>query len=114
MKPSSFGSLLLSLVLIADVFAWSACARRGAIHPRPLVPVTGLVAQGGGPPFIRAAIIRALQARRYTVHAESGQQIIASYERGRHYLQIAVDYEATAFHIQAVEVDGMTERHYDR
>lgn len=107
--------LVLALATFLAVLVAGCGARRvRAVVAGELPPVTGLVAQGGGPPYVRAAVIRALQERRYTVAQESGQQIVAQYERGRHYLQVVITYDATAFHIQPLQALGLNERHYAR
>jgi hypothetical protein len=105
---------LLASCSLLLAFLAAGCGARQRIDAANVDPTTGLVAQSGGPPMIRAAVIRALGARRYQVYDESGQQIVATYERGRHFLQVTITYDATSFHIAPAQIEGMNERHWAR
>jgi hypothetical protein len=60
--------------------------------PRGPDPVTVLVEPAREPALVRAAVSRALVARRYVVESEDAQRILARYTHGEAFLRIAVDY----------------------
>ena len=94
--------LVSSLVLVLSACR-STCGPHGSAHRDH---VAGLA--GGRHALRRAAIVTALRERRYRVESESGNQIIAVYERGRHTLRVAVVYDERSFvitHIDSVGLD---------
>ena len=66
-----------------------------------------LIAEAQEPYMIRAAVVRALQARRYVAEADVPGRIIARYESGGMWFRVAVDYSPTQFQINYIDSAGL-------
>ncbi|MCB9596857.1 MAG: hypothetical protein H6719_29310 [Sandaracinaceae bacterium] len=92
-----------ALILVLAVAGAAACG--GAIPLNPTSPV--LLTSETDPTELRAAIIRALEARRYTTESEEPGAITARYQRGGTMLRLRFDYSATDYRITYLESTGL-------
>jgi hypothetical protein len=72
--------------------------------PPPNDPV--LIANPEPPAEVRAAVVRALQDRRFITEQEEGGRITARHERGEMMLRVAVDYDGARYAVRLLASSG--------
>lgn len=96
-----------SFVLLLAVLGAAACGR-GIVPLNPTTPV--LLQTQADPTALRAAIIRALEARSYTTESEEPGAIVARYQHRGTMLRLRFDYSATDYRITYLESTGLDHR----
>ena len=120
MFTSTRSSTLARVALV--VLVLTGCGR-GVVPLSTTTPV--LLAAQTDPELLRAAIVRALDARRFTTESETPGRIVARMSSRGQMLGLAVDYSATDYRITYLDSQGlgyrvgadgqaMISRHYDR
>ena len=66
-----------------------------------------LIATAQEPYLVRAAVVRALAARRYAAENEKPGQIIAKYERGDIWYRVQIDYSPTQYEVTYLDSGGL-------
>lgn len=92
------------LVIALALFGAVACGR-GAVPLNTTTPV--LLQSQQEPDALRAALVRALDARRYTTERELPGQIVARFQHRGQMLRVQIDYGPTEYRISYVESTGM-------
>ena len=90
-------------LLVFAALSMIACGR--SVPLRATTPV--LLQQQSGPQVLRAAIVRALQARRYTMESEQPGMLVASYQRRGQTLRVQLDYDASNYRITYLDSTGL-------
>jgi hypothetical protein len=91
-------------LLALSFLALSACSY-GSVPVNQARPV--LIANAQEPYMIRAAIVRALDARRFTAEADAPGRVVARYVNGDRWFRVNVDYSTTQFTVSYVDSGGM-------
>ncbi len=94
MHRSTFAPLTRAAFALALLLA--GCAPR-LVSVGP--PRGGMVTQTENPQDVRAALARALEARRFTIESESEGQLIARLDHGGRSLRVRVEYDAESYRI---------------
>ncbi len=93
------------LVLALALLGAAACGRRGSV---PMVTTTPVLLQSANDPAaLRAAIVRALEARRFTTEAENPGQIVASYQNRGQFLRLQIDYGPSEYRLTYLDSAGL-------
>jgi hypothetical protein len=66
-----------------------------------------LIATAQEPYLLRAAVVRALAARRFAAENEKPGQIIAKYERGGIWFRVQIDYSPTQYQVTYLDSGGL-------
>ncbi|MBX3273906.1 MAG: hypothetical protein KF729_26845 [Sandaracinaceae bacterium] len=104
MKRTTVARALLITLALASA---TACGR-GAVALRTETPV--LLQAAADPAALRAAIVRALEARRYTTESEEPGAIVARMSQRGTMLRVRVDYSGTDYRITYLESEGLEHR----
>jgi len=96
--------LLFSACALTIALALPGC---GTSYTSSRVADPTLMATAHSPAEVRAAIIRAMENRKFTAKAEEPGQIFAKYERGDQRLEVAIEYSETQYRVKYVSSDGM-------
>src|ERR1700733_6323277 len=83
-----------------------ACSR--PLHPAE-EPHVQLIAESYAPAEIRAAMIRALDLRKFVAEKEEEGHITARFQRSDHSAHIVVDYSPTQFGVRYLDSTGLGE-----
>ncbi|MCA9608526.1 MAG: hypothetical protein KC619_23135, partial [Myxococcales bacterium] len=94
-------------LIVAAVLGAAACGR-GIVPLNPTTPV--LLQSQADPAELRAAIIRALEARRYTTESEEPGVLVARLQNRGVMLRLRLDYSPTDYRITYLESTGLDHR----
>lgn len=95
---------LFSAAALTLAFALSGCGTNFA-STRSADPV--LMANAHSPAEVRAAVIRAMDFRKFTARGEEPGLIVAKYERGDQRVVVAIEYSATQYTVRYVSSEGL-------
>ena len=88
------------------VLLFGACSY--AVHPVEQ-PHVQLIAESYGPAEIRAALIRAMERRKFTAEKEEEGRITAHFQKSDRSLRVVVEYTPTQFGVRYVDSAGFGE-----
>ncbi len=86
------------------LFAASGC---GTSYSSTRVADPVLIARSSAPSEVRAAIVRAMEARRFTPKSEEPGRIVARLDRGSQKLDVAIEYSGTQYVVRYLDSAGL-------
>ena len=86
------------------LFAASGC---GTSYTSTRVADPVLIARASAPSEVRAAIVRAMEARRFTPKSEEPGRIVARLDRGSTKLDVAIEYSGTQYVVRYLDSTGL-------
>ncbi|MBO6936340.1 MAG: hypothetical protein JJ863_15320 [Deltaproteobacteria bacterium] len=92
-----------TITLVALALTLTACGSR-LVSVGP--PRGGMVTQTDDPQAVRAALARALEARRFTIESEGEGKLIARLDHGARSLRVRVEYDTESYRIAYEGSDG--------
>jgi hypothetical protein len=99
--------LLIRCLLLSAAFALGGCGHEMRSAQAPHVQ---LLAESYSTVQIRAALIRALEKRRFAIESEQDGRVLARFQRGGESVHVAIDYSTSQFDVRYLDSTGLGEK----